>query len=328
MKKSILAFISFVLISAVGKAAPVIADHDTMIRKIDTTETIMVGGIKQVISFKGEDRRNPLLLYLHGGPGSSVMNEAGGFTSKLQKHFVVAQWDQRETGKTLQTNSSPVPLTVDLMESDTQELIEYLLKIFGQKKLYLVGHSWGTVLGFAMAGKCPDLLYAYIAISPMVNQSASEQMTLSILKQKARKEQNQKEMDELKAVHIPFENWKQLYYARKWLFAYNGQPIANADTAAVQKYISVWAVTWLPVWNEAIRRNLFKELPVIKCPVYVCAGLQDYQTNFKVTETYYKQLKAPKKSLFWFKHSGHLIPNTEPDLLQDIIIEKILPDTL
>jgi len=161
----------------------------------------------------------------------------------------------------------------------------------------------------------------------MVDQSASEQMTIDMLKKKAAQDHNQKELDELNAVRIPFGNWKQLYFARKWLFAYNGQPVADADTTAVQKYLSSWCNTWLPDWNEAVGQNYFKDMPVIKCPIYLCAGRQDHQTNFSITEAYHQQLKAPKKQLSWFEHSGHLIPNTEPNLLQDIIISKILPDT-
>ena len=81
------------------------------------------------------------------------------------------------------------------------------------------------------------------------------------------------------------------------------------------------------MWLEAIKMNLTQTLPAINCPVYFFVGRKDYQTNFKISEGYFNKLIAPKKQLFWFEHSGHLIPDTEPGLLQDIIIEKILPET-
>ena len=294
---------------------------------IDTTQIVLVGGIKQYIKIKGTDISKPILLFLHGGPGSSVLGFADKFTSKLKEHFIVVQWDQRETNKTLEMNSSPVPLKVSLFENDTKDLIDLLLKQFKQKKLYLVAHSWGSVLGFHIADKYPQLLYAYIAISPMINQLKSERITLKMLKQKAEELGNAQEIRELSLVQIPFENGKQLFYARKWLFEFNGQPIADKDSSAMIKYIANWSSTWLQVWNEALNKNLIKDIPKLNCPIYFFIGRKDYQTHFTLAEEYYNSLVATKKRLFWFEKSGHLIPNSEPALLQNIIIKQVLPET-
>jgi pimeloyl-ACP methyl ester carboxylesterase len=293
--------------------------------KIDSTEMLWIGGIKQYISLKGADRTKPLLLFLCGGPGSSVMNMADQFTAKLQQYFVVVQWDQRQCGKTLELNKSNLPLTLSLMRADTHDLVDSLLVQFGHKKLFLMGHSWGTALGFYIADKYPDQLYAYIAISPMIDQTRSEQLTVDMLITKGNQEGNKTEVAELSQVQIPFQTWKDMYFARKWLFAFDGHPISDSDTVAVQGFIQGWASTWLSVWNEAMRENHFKDLAVVHCPIYFCAGRKDYQTNFTITQAYFEAIKSPHKELFWFDHSGHLIPNTEPDLLQEDIITRILP---
>jgi pimeloyl-ACP methyl ester carboxylesterase len=122
---------------------------------IDSTGVITIGGIKQFVSIKGKDNSKPLLLFLHGGPGNSVIGYAERFTRKLQENFIVVQWDQRESGKTRTLNKSPEPLTVALFEKDTREMVTTLLQRFHQPKLYLAGHSWGTVLGFYMAKNYP-----------------------------------------------------------------------------------------------------------------------------------------------------------------------------
>lgn len=291
-------------------------------KPIDTNETILIGGIKQYISIKGKDDSLPLLLFLHGGPGGSVMNYAHKFTHKLQERFVVIQWDQRETGKTRQLNTSPAPLTLLIFQNDTHELIETLLKRFQHEKLYLVGHSWGTALGFYIAGKYPELLYAYIPIGPMINQLKSERIVLAMMREQASQTDNQKEMEELAIVKVPFENGEQLYYHRKWLFDFNG-----SRKKLAKSYVLTWSSTWLPVYNEASKANLIESLPAIHCPVYFFAGRKDYQTNSSITEDYYTRLIAPKKGLFWFELSGHSIPSSEPGMMQDIITEKILPET-
>ncbi|MEO5601960.1 MAG: alpha/beta hydrolase [Cyclobacteriaceae bacterium] len=289
---------------------------------IHIQESIHIGGIKQFISIHGNDDSLPLLVFLHGGPGGSVMSYADKFSTKLQKHFVVIQWDQRETGRTLQQNASPVPLTLDLFKNDTRELIRNLLKRFQQQKMYLVGHSWGTVLGFHIAREYPELLYAFIAVGPMVNQLESERILLRMMKEKGVQTRNEKELKELNTVNIPFENGMQLYYQRKWLFEFNG-----SSRKISRDIILNWSETWLAIYNEAAKDNLFESLPSIHCPVYFFAGRKDWQTNSTLTETYYRMLTAPKKNLFWFERSAHAIPTREPDLFQTIIIENILPET-
>jgi pimeloyl-ACP methyl ester carboxylesterase len=294
---------------------------------IDTTEVIDVGGTKQFVSIKGKDRTKPLLLFLHGGPGGSVMNTAEKFTSKLQDSFVVVQWDQRETGKTLELNASPVPLTVHLFEKDTHDIIKSLLRQFDHKKLYLVGHSWGTILGFYIADKYPELLYAYIPISPCLNQIKSENMAIEILKKDALEKKNTLEFRELSSLHVPFKNWEQLYISRKWLFAYSGHPIADADTTAVKEYVKGLGARWQSMWDEMAQLKIEKNIKVVKCPIYLCVGRKDYQTHFSISENYFNQLQAPQKKLIWFENSGHSIPDTEPDFLQKTIIETVLPET-
>jgi pimeloyl-ACP methyl ester carboxylesterase len=286
-------------------------------------DTVAVGNIKQVLSYSGS-KNAPLLLFLHGGPGSSRMKQAGLFTNELQKHFLVVQWDQRDAGRTLALNKSSVPITVKLMEDDTYELIKLLLKKFNQKKLYLVGESWGTVLGFKMAEKHPELLNAYMAFSPVVNQIKSEQIVLGKLKLDAKEKGNIKAQEELNRVKIPFENYKQIYYSRKWMFSYDGHPFADKDTTALKDYMEDWSKTWMPTWNQAISQNLFTQLPQINCPVYFFLGKKDLQTNFGISKEYFEVLKAPVKDVFVFENAGHSVLTEEAEQVQKIIINDIL----
>ena len=79
-------------------------------------------------------------------------------------------------------------------------------------------------------------------------------------------------------------------------------------------------VKWLPIFNEASKDNLFESAPALRCPVYFFVGRKDVQTNSSITEKYYNVVDAPKKRLYWFERSGHSLPTTEPNLLQEIII--------
>jgi len=291
--------------------------------KIDTVEHIEAGGIKQVVTIQGEDRSKPLFLFITGGPGSEgIYDDNKLYLDELKKHFVVVAWDQRNCGKTLELNPSPVKLTVELYEKDTHELVTALLKQFKRKKLFVMGWSWGTVLGFYMADKHPEQLYAYMAVSPAVNQWESERLSLAELKRKAVKQKNVQAIHELSKVKIPFENGLQNYYDRKWLSLFNGETIE--DTTAFKKYFTENS-EMIALFREANFINLPVSVPKIKCPVYFFVGRQDHQTNYHLSEKYFNQLSAPTKGLFWFEKSGHIIPVTEPKLLQENVISKILP---
>ena len=205
--------------------------------------------------------------------------------------------------------------------NDTHDLIDSLLRRFQRPKLYLAGYSWGTVLGFQMADKYPELLYAYIAISPVIDTWKSEQMALDMMKEKM----GNKARKELSQVKIPFENAEQLYYHRKWLFKYDGQKFVSLTFR--KSFVQGWGATWFNVWKEACSTNLFESLPAINCPVYFFVGEKDYQTNHSIAEEYFNKVFAPKKDLFLFAESGHGLPETDPGAFQDMIIDKILPET-
>ena len=289
---------------------------------IDREEVIIIGGIKQYVTLQGKDTALPLLLFLHGGPGGSVLSYSEKFTGKLRDHFVVVQWDQRETGRTLELNASPVPLSLSVFQRDTHALIDTLLKRFNRKKLYLAGHSWGTALGFHIARKYSERLYAYIPIGPMINQLESERIVLMMMKEKAAKGGNAVMLNELEKVRIPFGDGEQLYYHRKWLSDFSG-----SRKKLSKEFVVNWSHTWLALFNDASEENLIESLPAVGCPVYFFAGRNDYQTNSSITEQYYLKLRAPKKALYWFEKSGHSIPTSEPARMQELIIGKILPET-
>ncbi len=287
---------------------------DLQATHINKSEAVAIGGILQWISIKSAGDTLPVLLFLHGGPGNSVMSSAEKFTTTLQQYFVVVQWDQRESGKTAKLNPSDQPLTVALMEADAAEMVNYLRGRFAKEKIYLVGHSWGGFLALRVADRHPEYLYACVAMAPMVNQWESEAQTLSWLLNKARAEGNQEAIDELSRVHVPFENPDQLYYHRRWLL------LANRKNPFSRSYIQTWGKKWFALYKEACGINLFERVPEIRCPVYFLVGSSDRQASAAITEAYYIALKAEKKDLFWFTKSGHSLNLTEPKKMQEVII--------
>ncbi|GAO42300.1 alpha/beta fold hydrolase [Flavihumibacter petaseus] len=286
---------------------------------IDTLLTPEIGGIKQAIEIKTDDARKPVLLFLSGGPGSSMMNNAGAFTNLLKSRFTLVQWDQRDAGKTLKLNPSPTQPSVKQMENDTYQVIRFLQQELHQEKIYLLGSSWGNVLGFSIVQQHPEVLHAYFAVNPVVSQLASETALLSTLKDYFK--ENKEASSELAAVNIPFSNDMDLFYLRKWLFYKEGNKKAASEE--FKKFFLQWSKTWSPVWNEVMHIDLPQTLKQVDCPVYFFVGKNDIQTSTPITQAYYQLLKAPKKDLFLFENSGHQIHKDEPEKFQQTILSIV-----
>ncbi|NML22082.1 alpha/beta hydrolase [Pseudoflavitalea sp. G-6-1-2] len=284
--------------------------------KIDSLLTIEIGGIKQVIEIKTDDSNKPVLLFLSGGPGSSMMKNADNFTNILKTRFTIVQWDQRDAGKTLQLNPSPVTPSVDLMGRDTYEVINFLIKELKQPKIYLLGSSWGNALGFYIVRNHPELLHAYFAANPVISQLASEKELLDTLKIHFKADSVASK--ELAMVNIPFKVDEDLFYLRKWLFYTEGKKFVTTDD--FKKGFLEWSKTRSPAWNEVMAIDLPKTLKKVKCPVYFFVGKNDIQTSTSITKAYFEKVKAPKKDLILFEKSGHQIHKDEPENFQNAII--------
>jgi pimeloyl-ACP methyl ester carboxylesterase len=180
------------------------------------------------------------------------------------------------------------------------------------------------VLGLKMAQQYPNLLYAYVAVSQMVDQEKSEQLLLQRLKEQAATAKNQTALQELSLVRIPFENTDELYYKRKWLFHFTNNPVPDS---VLKQYFSTYPKSLFKLGNEASKINFPEEVQSLQCPVYFFVGRNDYQTNHELTYSYYQQLKAKNKHFYWFERSAHTVPFTEPDLFQQIINDTVLQET-
>jgi pimeloyl-ACP methyl ester carboxylesterase len=286
-------------------------------KKVNGSEAVPIGGIKQWIKFQGENDQAPVLLFIHGGPGNSAMGYADTFTKELQKQFIVVLWDQRESGHTVRLNKSPTGLSVSIFISDAIELIDFLRAKFSKDRIYLMGHSWGGYLGLRVAAERPELISAYFAISPMINQLESERLSLGNMKEKAKNEGNAAAIQELDQVEVPFKNAAQLYYHRKWL-----SKLMNSTTPTTAR-VNHWALTWLKLFNEASQTNFFELAPSLHCAAYFLIGRNDYQTHFSLTETYYLQVVCKEKKLYWFEDSAHNPHLTEPVKFQKIVIDIV-----
>jgi proline iminopeptidase len=188
---------------------------------------IDIGGIKQFVVIRGKSTQNPVLLMLHGGPGSPQTPMNLKYNKELEDHFIVVNWDQRGAGGSYSKTMPDDSLNINRMIEDTREVSQYLIKRFGKEKIFILGHSWGSYLGMRTIQKYPELYKAYIGIGQVSNQRKSEELSYQFVMGKAKETGNKKAIKQLEEIGYPenglYKNMaKAMMVERNWVMEYGG----------------------------------------------------------------------------------------------------------
>jgi pimeloyl-ACP methyl ester carboxylesterase len=288
-------------------------------------ERVRLGSVDQWVLMRGKRSDNPVLLFLHGGPGMPTMYLAHHFQHPLESDFTVVHWDRRGAGKSYDPNLPVESLSVSQLIADTCELTNLLRRRFGQDKIYLVGHSWGTYLGMWVIQRYPELFHAYIGIGQLTTRGHDSPEIAEIqdrfIRQQAEQRGDQKTLDELAAGRG--EALRETH-----LFRFGGE---------IRSATNMWPLLWIglraPEYTLAeaahlgqassfVARNLRYDLSDgrlidavrrVQIPIYFFTGRHDYTDPFELTEQYFELIQAPHKELVWFENSAHFPFLEEPD---------------
>lgn len=293
--------------------------------KIDSIEKVRIGGIDQWISLRSRDTRNPPLLFLHGGPGTAQISFSRKSQRPLEKDYLVVNWDQRGAGRSYQRNLAKADMTISRFVADCEELVEYLLQRFEQKRIFLVGHSWGSIVGIKVAAKRPELLWSYIGIGQVIDTRRGEEISYTFTLDEARRRNNKRAIRQLESIGLPpYKTMKDGGIQRNWLSKFHGSTFKGSIIGTILANVSlrylrvgdvvrfvqgaIFSLTSLE--DEQKILNLAHEISELKVPAYFCTGQRDFQVPFQLVVEFCDKLAAPTKQLVWFEQSGHL-PNFE-----------------
>lgn len=296
-----------------------------------------LNGYPQWLLIRGQDVSKPLLLFLHGGPGESNIWTVHYAMKELEKHFVCVNWDQRGTGKSFRPGPPRESMTIDQFVKDTIALIELLRARFGQRKVLLLGHSWGSVLAMKVAAARPDLLYAVIGMGQVVDMQRGESLSYRYVLERAYAEYNRKAIRALSQLGGSDTYRKDSKFVqRRWLVHYGGMMHVFDTGAVVSILLHAPECSIADCIRGLMRRdlkfscrlmggeimgvNLLREIPELAIPVFFFAGRYDYTTPFVLVEQFYASLRASSKKLIWFEHSAHMPHIEEPDKFQRELI--------
>jgi pimeloyl-ACP methyl ester carboxylesterase len=322
-------------------------------RRIDSTTGISelaavdIGGIKQWISVRGRDRRNPILLFVHGGPGSPMMPASWFWQTPWEEYFTVVQWDQRGAGKTAASNDAAKvgpTISVERMTADGEAVVKYLRATYHQDKIFLMGHSWGTIIGVNVAQRHPEWLHAYIGMGQAVYGRDNERLGYEFALREARAHGNREAIADLEKI-APYPNpdgtvpVDKILLQRKWVIAYGGLTWHRStydyeiNTGRLSPDYTTVDLAVMARDDLTSLKQLFgppnvldyRPTTVFRCPIFLFAGRYDYETVSSVAHDWYERLQAPKKGFVWFENSAHMLPFEEPGKLFLHLVRDVRP---
>jgi pimeloyl-ACP methyl ester carboxylesterase len=309
---------------------------------IAVMEKIRLGGAEEWVTIRGKDSRNPVLLFLAGGPGGTQLVAVRRELTRLEDHFVVVNWEQPGAGKSFDAVDQS-KLTPDRYITDARELVLNLRQRFGKEKVYILGESWGSALGIMVVQRYPELFQAFIGTGQMVAFLENDRICYDFALRVAQERGDTKQVEKLKKQGPPpyYGNdvaLKSATYLTETFNYMNKNPaIANSgfntlpDLAGseyglydklnfVRGLLDTFGVVYPQLWAVDFRKQATR----LEVPIYFLIGRHDVNAPPPLTEEYFNLLTAPRKELIWFERSGHNPWMNESDKFVDVMVNKIL----
>jgi pimeloyl-ACP methyl ester carboxylesterase len=314
-------------------------------RAINEEGYLLFGGIEQWVTIKGRDCGNPVILFVHGGPGNPNTPYAHPPYEAWEKDFTLVQWDQRGAGKTFSRNPATADgvLTVAAMANDGTELAAQLLRHLKARKVILFGGSWGSLLSVHMAKSRPELFAAYLGTGQLVKSPDNAIASYRALLELARAAGDVKTVAAIEALgEPPWTNPRAFDILRRASRIYEARSATptppawwaprpdyatekmQADYEAGEDYSFI---QFVGMKGNGMLSTL--DLPKLgadfQMPVFMVQGESDLITVPEISKRYFDSIKAPRKEYFLVPKCGH-DPNPEMIDTQYMILKtKIAP---
>jgi pimeloyl-ACP methyl ester carboxylesterase len=332
-----------------GTTAPITDAYGRYVpESVAELEMVTLGGVRQGLLIRGRNVANPVLLFLHGGPGTSELGMLRTYNlPALEQHFTVAVWDQRGAGRSFAAREPESGMTVEQLIADTRELTELLCQRFEKDRIYLAGHSWGSLLGVLTVQRYPERFHAYVGIGQAVDMREGERISWSWTLAQAQKAGDRRSVARLARIGAPPYSGDvraKVITQRSVLARYGGEVHGNprgglfivlASLLKTSEYSwrdrfnffrGIFASMRL-LWPQILSTDLTRLAPALEVPVYFLLGRHDYEAPSVLAERYFHLLTAPHKALVWFERSAHFVNVEEADAFNRFFIERLLPET-
>lgn len=305
---------------------------------------VKIGGHDLTMMIRGRSADNPVLLFLAGGPGGSELGAMRKHGQALEDDFVVVTLDQRGAGKSYDQLDPTATLTLDQAVEDTLGVTAYLRKRFDQDKVYLVGQSWGTILGVLAVEREPELFRAYVGVGQMVSPLATDRIFYRDTLAWARKTDADGLAKKL-TLSGPPPYTNMLDYEPALSYEPEVYPYDHSDNAEgsgqmaenifVDEYsrmeqahilgafLDVFTVLYPQIQDIDFRTQANR----LDVPVYLVEGRHEAPGRAQPAGEWFRMLDVPRKKLVVFDTSGHRPLWEQPALFHEFMTKTVLAET-
>lgn len=294
-----------------------------------------IGGIRQGMIIKGNDTEKPVLLFLSGGPGIPEYFLDYQYPTFLENEFIVCFWDWRGTGLSYSNSVPPESMTHEQFVSDTVEVTEYLRERFGEDRIFLAAHSFGTSIGIQAVAERPELYQGYIAVGQIADQPRSEQLAYEYMLSLCKKEDNRILLGQLSDNPYGTESYFSSGVRDKAMHTLGVGTTRNMKSVitgiffpslrmtdySLKERINIWRGKAFvnQTMQDIFSFNAFETVKSASIPVYFLAGKYDYTCCYELQKEYFEFLEAPEKYFYAFENSAHSPLFEEPEKAEEII---------
>ena len=330
----LLAVVILLVIKSPGKLEPLKdAGGNVIVGALAEKNFMEIGGVRQGFFIRTENPTNPVLLFIHGGPGSPSFPYSLPYETpeRLEKYYTVCYWEHRGAGMSYSESIDPATMTIAQITEDARQMTAYLQNRFKQEKIYLTGHSFGSYLGIKVITKHPENYVAFIGIGQISNQSESEKLALDFMLQHATEINDEDALNKLKpfdkqTADFPSDDFLML---RSQLLNKYGYGMAHQnismdglikDVLFFKGYTFSEKMNYIKgslfsskLFDNTMKDNLFDSSASFDIPIYFIQGKYDYVTSYILAQAYLNRIEAPAKAFFTFENSAHAPFLEEPD---------------
>jgi pimeloyl-ACP methyl ester carboxylesterase len=311
---------------------------------IDDALFVDLGGAQQWVTIRGRDRKNPVVLVLHGGPGTAMTGLVPSFVP-WERDFTVVQWDQPGAGRTFRAAGRRLSpnLAIETMAQEGVALAEWLRRRLDKDKLILLGWSWGSILGVHMIKARPNLFAAYVGTGQVVAVQEGDAVSYASVLAKARERGDAAAVADLEAIGAPpYHALTQLTTQRKWASRYElGRSLeaafvlprlfaprttladlydlAAATLASTRHFMG--ADLTGPETQIDLRRLGLDFAP----PVFVVQGAVDDFAPPALSRAWVDSISAPHKAFVTIENAGHFAMTEHSEEFLKILREQVRP---
>lgn len=318
--------LALILVVAGARLVNYFSNRITTENGIDEGIYVDLGGQEQYLLIRGEDKDNPVMIWLHGGPSSPEGFANYYFQKYLVADYTVINWDQRGCGRTYFRNikADPENKTADFeqAQADLKELVDYACQRFGKEKVIIVGHSCGTLLGSSYAVSNPERVAAFVGVGQFVTMESEIYCYEDALAKAAAKGDDTTRMAEAYNKYVNDSSLLNMMELRKFTTPYHkAEKSANTIwTGIASPYMGIDDIRWflkqmgsLEAYIQ-LNQQLFDYTAAVdvrdfgmeySMPVGFISGAQDWTTPVKYAQDYCEAITAPEKSIVLIEGCGH-----------------------